>query len=71
MRDIWKNNPKFRNESVVTLTQRIIDRIVFVHFCEDRGLLPQNKLAENLTRAKEIDLMPWEVLMLYFRGIDK
>lgn len=71
MRDIWKNNPKFRNESVVTLTQRIIDRIVFVHFCEDRGLLPQNKLAENLTRAKEIDLTPWEVLMLYFRGIDK
>lgn len=71
MRDIWKHNPTFRNESVVTLTQRIIDRIVFVHFCEDRGLLPQNKLAENLTRAKEIDLTPWEVLMLYFRGIDK
>ncbi len=71
MRDIWKNNPTLRNESVVTITQRIIDRIVFVHFCEDRWLLPQNKLAENLTRAKEIDLTPWEVLMLYFRGIDK
>jgi uncharacterized small protein (DUF1192 family) len=42
MRDIWKNNPALRNESVVTITQRIIDRIVFVHFCEDRGLLPQN-----------------------------
>lgn len=36
MRDIWKNNPTLRNESVVTITQRIIDRIVFVHFCEDR-----------------------------------
>ena len=71
MRDIWKNNPTVRNESVVTITQRIIDRIVFVHFCEDRWLLPQNKLAENLTRAKEIELTPWEVLMLYFRGIDK
>ncbi len=71
MRDIWKNNPKLQNESVVTITQRIIDRIVFVHFCEDRGLLPQNKLAENLTRAKEIDLTPWEVLILYFRWIDK
>lgn len=71
MRDIWKNNPKLQNESVVTITQRIIDRIVFVHFCEDRGLLPQNKLAENLTRAKEIDLTPWEVLMLYFRWIDR
>jgi type I restriction-modification system DNA methylase subunit len=71
MRDIWKNNPTLRNESVVTITQRIIDRIVFVHFCEDRWLLPQNKLAENLTRAKEIDLTPWEVLMLYFRWIDK
>lgn len=70
MRDIWKNNPKLRNESVVTITQRIIDRIVFIHFCEDRGLLPQDKLAENLTRAKEVGFTPWEMLLKYFSWVD-
>lgn len=67
MRDIWKNNPTLRNESVVTITQRIIDRIVFIHFCEDRLLLPSDKLKENLTRAKEAGFTPWEILMVYFR----
>ncbi len=71
MRDIWKNNPHLKNEWVITTTQRIIDRIVFIHFCEDRWLLPENKLKENLERAREIDITPWEMLCRYFRGVDK
>ena len=67
MRDIWKNNPELKNERVIATTQTIIDRIVFIHFCEDRGLLPENKLKENLERAKEIDITPWEMLNRYFR----
>jgi hypothetical protein len=70
MTDIWKNNTKLQNENVITITQNIIDRIVFIHFCEDRGLLPQDKLAENLTRSAEFEMTPWAMLLLYFKGVD-
>lgn len=39
--DLTKRN---KNNSVLTIVekaQKIIDRLVFVHFCEDLGLLPQ------------------------------
>ncbi len=71
MRDIWKNNPWLKNEGVIMITQKIIDRIVFIHFCEDRWLLPENKLKENLERAREIDISPLEMLVRYFRWIDR
>ncbi len=71
MRDIWANNPHMRNADVIEKSQRIIDRIVFICFCEDRGLLLQNKLKENILRAKEIDLSPWETLKIFFRSVDK
>ena len=71
MRDIWHNNLETRNADVIEKAQLIIDRIVFICFCEDRGLLPQNKLQENILRAKEIDLSPWETLKIFFRSVDK
>lgn len=71
MRDIWKNNPDTRNADIIEKAQRIVDRIVFICFCEDRGLLPQNKLKENIIRSKESDFTPWEVLKKFFQGIDK
>lgn len=70
MRNIWKNNPETRNADVIEKAQRIIDRIVFICFCEDRWLLPQNKLKENIIRSKESDFTPWEVLKKFFQWID-
>jgi hypothetical protein len=35
MRDIWANNLSMQNVRVIAKTQRIIDRLVFIYFCED------------------------------------
>jgi hypothetical protein len=42
-----------RVEVAVEKSQKIIDRIIFIHFCEDKGLLPDGKLHANLMKANE------------------
>ncbi len=69
--DIRQHNTDVTVEVAVEKAQKIIDRIIFIHFCEDRGLLPEGKLKTNLLKGHEVDLTPWEVLKLYFRGVDK
>ncbi len=70
MRDIWKNNPESQNADVIEQSQRIIDRIVFICFCEDRGLIPQNELSYRVTQAKTFGFAPWEMLKKFFISID-
>jgi tRNA1(Val) A37 N6-methylase TrmN6 len=70
MRDIWKYNTGAQNASVIEMAQRIIDRIVFICFCEDRGLLPQHELASRIQKAKEIGFSPWDMLKKFFIQID-
>jgi SAM-dependent methyltransferase len=42
-------NPAMAPADVLNATQRLLDRVLFIAFCEDRGLLP----AESLKRAWE------------------
>ncbi len=70
MRDIWKHNPDMKNASVIEKAQRIIDRIVFICFCEDRGLIPQNELRHRVEQAKKFGFAPWEMLRKFFQSID-
>ncbi len=70
MRDIWKHNPEVRNADVIEKAQRIIDRIVFICFCEDRGLIPQNELRHRVEQAKKFGFAPWEMLRKFFQSID-
>lgn len=45
--DILKNNPTDDNEFKIVLfkkTQKLLDRVLFILFAEDRGLLPPNSL---------------------------
>lgn len=72
-KDIVANNPGFKKSELDFLlnkTQKIIDRIIFIHFCEDLGLLPQGKLKENLLRAEEIGFTPWEMLQKFFEFVN-
>lgn len=72
-KDIVANNPWFKKtelDFLLNKTQKIIDRIIFVHFCEDLWLLPQGKLKENILRAEELDFTPWEVLKKFFKWVD-
>ncbi len=72
-KDIIKNNPWFKKSELDFLlnkTQKIIDRIIFIHFCEDLNLLPNWKLKENILRAEEIGFKPWEMLQKFFEFIN-
>ncbi|MGQ0634486.1 MAG: Eco57I restriction-modification methylase domain-containing protein [Planctomycetaceae bacterium] len=61
-------------DSAIRLAQKILDRIIFIAFCEDRGLLPE-KLLE--TTPREIRLYSralnpaWENFLDLFTAIDK
>ncbi len=57
-------------DMILSKTQKIIDRIIFIHFCEDLDLLPQWKLKENLLRAEEIGFSPWEMLKKFFEFVN-
>lgn len=75
IRNIGKNN--FLEETdfswVVEKAQKIIDRIVFISFCEDLGLIPENKLQEAIHHTEKLGLpIPvWEILKSFFLAVDR
>lgn len=76
IKDIVENNSiKQANfyAQVVEKAQKIVDRLVFVCFFEDAGLLPQNKLLEVVEYAKksELDIPIWDTLKLFFKAVDE
>lgn len=76
IKDIVDNNSiKQANfyAQVVEKAQKIVDRLVFVCFFEDAGLLPQNKLLEVVEYAKksELDIPIWDTLKLFFKAVDE
>jgi len=42
--DIYTNNPDYDKLILFKKTQKLLDRILFILFCEDRGLLPENSI---------------------------
>lgn len=73
LRDMYKNNQNVREnfDLGIEKAQKIIDRIVFICFAEDRGLIPDNKLNEVALYAKNHPFMDyWGVLKNFFTSID-
>ncbi len=59
---------------IIQHTQTILDRILFVAFAEDRGLLPKNTLQRAYRERNNFDLNPqpvWGNFKGLFRAIDK
>ncbi|HBB03806.1 TPA: hypothetical protein DCZ39_02785 [Patescibacteria group bacterium] len=56
---------------MIEKAQKIIDRLIFIFFCEDKGLLPDKKLKENIVRSREAGFSAWEVTKKFFGLIDK
>jgi len=56
----------------VTKAQKIVDRVVLIHFFEDLGLLPDNKLKEVVDYAEkgDLDTPVWDVMKHFFKAID-
>lgn len=75
IRDIYRRNTSARNNVDVAIqkAQKIIDRIVFAAFAEDRGLLPDNTLHRVIASADNslFGGSLWNALKGFFEAIDK
>lgn len=72
-RNIVRNNPEYDEKTLDQKTQKLLDRLVFVFFCEDKGLLP----ADSITRIIEqnensFDNKPlFDDFRAFFKCVDK
>ena len=73
---IVNNNPNFDKKLLLEKTQKLLDRFIFIFFCEDTaGLLPHNtveniyKMAQNSFSLSECKI--WEQFRGLFVAIDK
>lgn len=61
-------------ETAIHIAQKIIDRIIFIAFCEDRGLLPSNSLKMAWERTPPFARVvnpKWQNFLALFQSIDK
>ncbi|NIN47062.1 MAG: N-6 DNA methylase [Candidatus Aminicenantes bacterium] len=70
-----QHNPDRDEILLLEKTQKILDRFIFVCFCEDTGLLPERIFRKIMTLARESFALEenkiWKELKGLFRAIDK
>ena len=74
--DLCENNPETDKLVLFKKTQKILDRILFILFCEDRGLLPANSVMGIIGDYQKLKEMGYgqplySVFKTYFDRIDK
>ena len=74
--DLCENNPESDKLLLFKKTQKILDRILFILFCEDRGLLPANSVMGIIGDYQKLKEMGYgqplySVFKTYFDRIDK
>lgn len=74
LRDIYRNNPEVKTniDLGIEKAQKIIDRVVFACFAEDKGLLPDNTLTRVLKAAEGSTFggSIWNTLKGFFEAVD-
>lgn len=73
---IKENNPSVNENTILTKSQKILDRIIFICFCEDLGLLPYKVFKEILHQTQTArfimtDTRLWEEIKGLFTAIDQ
>ena len=58
-------------DRAIEVAQRLLDRILFIAFAEDRGLLPDRNLLNHTASVRVAGLTAWQAFQLLFRSIDK
>ena len=57
---------------MLAATQKILDRVLFIAFCEDRGLLPPESIAKAYRHADPYNPRPiWDNFRGLFRCVDE
>ena len=69
-----KNNPEKDEMLLLEKTQKILDRFIFVCFCEDKGLLPARIFRGTLEQARnaiiELEDKNWNFIQALFKAIN-
>lgn len=70
---MWLLNPDIQDKPdfLIEKAQKVIDRVVFACFAEDRGLLPDNTLHRIAADSSRSPLSTWTTLRAFFDGIDR
>lgn len=64
-------NPSESRHAILSATQKVLDRVLFTAFCEDRGLLPDDSLKRAFEHADPYNPRPiWNNFRGLFRSID-
>ena len=73
LRTMWRNNDRVKTDIDfgIEKAQKIIDRVVFACFAEDRGLLPDDTLRRLIKNSDESWGTLWASLKGFFEAIDK
>ena len=67
-----EENPKAPPERLLTAAQKLLDRVLFCAFAEDRGLLPAQALARAYEARNPFNPQPvWDNFRGLFRAIDE
>ncbi len=71
--NIIKNNPDIDKLILLNKTQKILDRMVFIFFAEDRGILPPNTIATIIEHYKNDieDRDLYHFYKIYFKAINE
>jgi hypothetical protein len=66
-----EHNPDEPPNQLLAATQKLLDRILFIAFCEDRGLLPPDIIARAFEHTDPFNPRPiWHNFVGLFRSID-
>ncbi|MDY0124179.1 type I restriction enzyme HsdR N-terminal domain-containing protein, partial [Sulfurimonas sp.] len=72
--NIVKNNPHVEKSQLLRLTQKLCDRIIFMLFAEDRGLLRHNtikEIREEFKGQKFTSYALYDIYKFYFNAINE
>ncbi|EIJ41549.1 type I restriction-modification system methyltransferase subunit [Beggiatoa alba B18LD] len=70
LKTLAKDNPSISASELIHLTQKILDRILFIAFAEDKGLLPNRILAKVCETQNIFNPQPiWHSFIGLFRAI--
>ncbi len=65
-------NPTRDPSALLTATQKILDRVLFIAFCEDRGLLPRDIIARAYQHSDPFNPKPiWDNFTGLFKSVDQ
>src|SRR5207244_3579046 len=70
--ELCQHNPEVPRPQVLAATQKTLDRVLFIAFCEDRGLLPAESITRAFHHADPYNPRPiWDNFRGLFRAVDE